>query len=126
MVLAGIDALRCIVAMIVAGPARIEPVRVTRSSPERLSFDVAPDHSALLVLTDAWHPGWRARVDGVAAPVLRVNAHFRGVPVPAGARRVEMRFEPWSFRAGAALSLATLAVLALLAGSYVFRGTGGI
>jgi uncharacterized membrane protein YfhO len=54
-------------------------------------------------------------VDGVASPVHRVNALFRGVAVPAGARRVEMRFDPWTFRAGAALSIAAALVTLVLA-----------
>lgn len=110
-----------------SGPAEIETVPVTRVRPERLSFAVSPERPALLVLTDSWYPGWEARVDGVPAPVLRVNANFRGVPLPAGARHVELRFEPWSFRAGALLSLsAGLGWALLLAGPSVFRRMRGI
>jgi hypothetical protein len=99
-----------------AGPDAIEPVQVVRERPERLSFEVAPERPALLVVTDAWHPDWRAWVDGDEVAVLRVNAHFRGVVLPAGARRVEMRFEPWTWRAGSLVSAATFALLALVAG----------
>jgi hypothetical protein len=108
------------------GPDAIEPVRVDRQRPERLVVEVAPDRPALLVVADAWHPGWRAWVDGEPAPVLRVNAHFRGVPVPAGARRVELRFEPWTWRAGGLVSIAALVVLPLLAGAgrVLRRGNG--
>jgi len=93
------------------GPARIEPVERHSERPERLRFEVAPEQPALLVVTDSWDPGWRAWVDGEEAPVLRVNGLFRGVPVGAGAHRVDMRFEPWSFRVGGALSAAAAAVL---------------
>jgi hypothetical protein len=97
------------------GPAEIAPVEPVRERPETLHFDVAPERPALLVVTDAWYPGWRAWVDGVESPVHRVNGLFRGVAVPAGARRVEMRFEPWTFRAGAALSVAAAVVMLTLA-----------
>jgi hypothetical protein len=96
------------------GPSRIEPVETTRERPEALRFAVAPDRPAMLVVANAWYPGWRAWVDGVEAPVLRVNGLFRGVALAAGARQVEMRFEPWSFRVGAFVSLAAAIVLALL------------
>jgi hypothetical protein len=102
------------------GPPEIEPAEASRSGPGELSFEVAAGRPALLVVTDAWHPGWRAWVDGVPAPVLRVNAHFRGVLLGAGARRVELRFEPRSFRAGAALSLAAVALSGLLASARFF------
>jgi len=97
------------------GPAEITPVVAVRERPELLRFDIAPEHPAVLVVSDTWYPGWRASVDGVASPVHRVNALFRGVAVPAGARRVEMRFDPWTFRAGAALSIAAAVVILVLA-----------
>jgi hypothetical protein len=96
------------------GPPRIEPVERVSKSPEVLEFAIAPERPALLVVTDSWYPGWRAWVDGVESPVLRVNGLFRGVPVGAGAQRVEMRFEPWTFRIGMALSLAAAAAIAVL------------
>ena len=78
------------------------------------------------MITDAWHPGWQARVDGVSAPVLRVNAHFRGVPLPAGASQVELRFEPRSFRIGAGLSVFGAVAFACLALFKFARGRSRI
>jgi hypothetical protein len=106
------------------GPAEIAPVAAIRARPELLRFEVAPEHPAVLVVTDTWYPGWRASVDGVASPVQRVNALFRGVAVPVGARQVELRFDPWTFRAGAALSTAAAIVtLVLFAASGSRRGS---
>jgi hypothetical protein len=98
------------------GPPGIDAVHVTRSAPERLELAVAPEQPALLIVTDAWHPGWRAWVDGREVAVMRVNAHFRGVALRGGAQHVEMRFEPWTWRAGRLVSLAASGVLLLLAG----------
>ena len=55
----------------------------------------------MLVLTDNAYPGWKAKVDGKDAPVERVDYIFRGVRVPAGAHRVEFRFEPATGRSRA-------------------------
>ena len=101
-------------APVLDGPEEITPVVRVDVQPELLHFDIAPVRPAVLVVTDAWYPGWTARVDGVELPVFRVNALFRGVAVPANARRVEMRFAPLSFRIGALVSLAALiGILAL-------------
>jgi uncharacterized membrane protein YfhO len=68
----------------------------------------------VLVVLEAYHPGWQATVDGRPAPILRANALFRGVPLAAGHHRVEMVFRPRSATWGALLSLCTLlGVLAL-------------
>lgn len=103
------------------GPAEIERVEIDRRRPEVLHFDVAPEHPAVLVVAEAWYPGWRAWVDGVETPVWRVNGLFRGVAVSADAQQVEMRFEPTSFRVGAVVSLAAATVLAML---LVYRPRG--
>lgn len=54
----------------------------------------------VVVLTDAWYPGWLATVDGRQAPLLRANVAFRGVVVPAGEHVIEMHYRPTSRRRG--------------------------
>ncbi|MBX6312130.1 MAG: YfhO family protein, partial [Isosphaeraceae bacterium] len=58
----------------------------------------------LLVLAESYHEGWRAWIDGRAAPVLRVNGDFLGCTVEAGRHEVAWRFEPASYRLGARLT----------------------
>ncbi len=58
----------------------------------------------IVILTDASFPGWRAAVDGKAAPILETYGSVRGVVVEAGDHTVEMRYRPWSVLAGALLT----------------------
>ena len=46
-------------AVALAGPPEIAAVQPQRPRPEALSFEVETERPALLVVTDAWHPGWR-------------------------------------------------------------------
>lgn len=78
----------------------------------RLALDVDASGPALVVLTDTFYPGWRARVDGTPAPIHRVNGVVRGVFVTAGRHRIEMRFFPPS----QALGLAAGALAAVACG----------
>jgi hypothetical protein len=48
----------------------------------------------VLVLADAWHPWWRASVNGAEAPVRRAYGLVRAVEVPAGKATVRFTFEP--------------------------------
>lgn len=57
--------------------------------------------TSLVVLSDTYYPGWRARVDGVEQAVYRVNYAFRGIIVPEGAHRIEFWYEPMSLKIGA-------------------------
>jgi hypothetical protein len=108
---------------VLAGPAAIRPVSSRATRPERRHLEFEHDTPGVLVVVDAFHPGWKATVNDVAAPVFRVNGMFRGVEVPAGKVRVEMEFAPAAFTLGAATSLAALcAAVGIVALPLVRRG----
>lgn len=67
-------------------------------------------HPGYVVLSDAYYPGWRARVDGEPAEIHIANGAFRAVRVAPGGHDVEMRFEPCSFRLGLFATLIAVAV----------------
>lgn len=52
---------------------------------------------SLLMNSDTWYPGWRARIDGKEVPIHRANYMFRGVFVPAGEHTVEFDYWPTRF-----------------------------
>ncbi|HEY0440857.1 MAG TPA: hypothetical protein VGD36_12340 [Xanthobacteraceae bacterium] len=61
----------------------------------RVEVDVEASANGFLLLNDAWHPWWRAEVDGRPAPLLKANVLFRAVAIPAGRHRVHFRFAPF-------------------------------
>jgi hypothetical protein len=97
-----------------AGPSR-ESARVTRYAPERVEIEVLAEAPGYLILTDAWYPGWEARVDGEPVPVHRADLLFRAVFLDAGRHSVVFAFRPMSLLVGAAISLTGLVGLALVA-----------
>jgi len=95
------------------GPAEADESVVFRSyEPDRMAMDVNAASAGLLVLSEVYYPGWVAAVNGKAAKIYQVDGALRGIAVPAGANSIELRYEPFSFRAGAALSLLTLVCVA--------------
>jgi hypothetical protein len=79
---------------------------------ERVEIEYDAPARRLLVLSDAYFPGWRATIDGAPVEIARANFALRAVPAPAGRHRVVFEYAPASFRTGLALSLAALVVLA--------------
>ncbi|WP_090180222.1 YfhO family protein [Luteibacter sp. UNC138MFCol5.1] len=67
--------------------------------------------SSLLVVSQAWYPGWTARVDGRKTRVLPVDGLIQGVFVPSGKHEVELAFLPVSFIVGCVLSLLAIVLL---------------
>ena len=61
---------------------------------------------------DRWYPGWKVTVNGTDAEMRRAQGVVRAVRIPAGDSLVRTKYEPWSLRYGAALSL--MAVLVAL------------
>jgi hypothetical protein len=85
-----------------------------RRGTDRLEVDAEASGPALLVVNDAWWPGWRARVDGSDVPLLPADVLVRAVPFPAGRHRLEMTYEPPEVATGIWLSGLGLAVAAAL------------
>jgi uncharacterized membrane protein YfhO len=73
---------------------------------------------AALVVSENYFPGWTASVDGRSTPVYRADFNLIGVPLPAGARNVELTFHDAAVSTGKAVTLTALllAVVALAAG----------
>ena len=92
---------------------------VPTGSARRLLVD-APE-PAFLVLSEVWYPGWRAIINGDAAPVLRVNGGLQGLLVPAGRSTVQLTFAPTSWRVGLWAFAAGLPCLLVL---FMFPRTG--
>ncbi len=79
-----------------------------------ITLDPAPPAASYLVVAENWYPDWRATVDGAATPVVRGDWALLTVPVPAGARRVDLRFRSPAYAAGRGISLASLGVTLLV------------
>jgi hypothetical protein len=84
------------------------------NDPEHLVIEVDAPERGFLIVADTHYAGWRATVNGDAAPILRANYLFRLVEVPSGRSRVEFRYRPAYFELGAVISASTLAVLAVV------------
>ena len=88
------------------GRAEIEAWSTTR-----VAVEVAASVRSVLVLTDAFYPGWNAYLDGVKTEIIPVYHNFRGVIVEPGASRVEFRFKPVSLGLGLWVSCLSMALM---------------
>ena len=84
------------------GTNRAEILKLTDSQIKIQTQSAAP---TFLVLSDVFYPGWQATIDGQPTKIYQTNYVQRGVQVPAGEHVVEYRFEPMSFKIGAAITI---------------------
>ncbi|HEX7578958.1 MAG TPA: YfhO family protein, partial [Thermoanaerobaculia bacterium] len=82
--------------------------------PERTEISSDSSGSVFVVLTRTFNEGWKGEVDGKPLPLVRTDLAFTGFTVPSGAHRVVLRYLPFSFVVGAALSLISLLITVFL------------
>ena len=80
----------------------------SRIQAHRLDLEVEAAEPSLVVIAQSFGPPWEAEVDGRLVPLWRANHAFQALEVPAGRHAVVVRYQDRNFRAGAAVSLATL------------------
>ncbi len=90
--------------------------QLTGYAPERVVVATTSDAPALLVLRDAFYPGWQATIDGSPVEIYPTDLLFRGVAVPAGKHEVAFVYNPPTWRWGRVLSSAGILIWLLLFG----------
>src|SRR5262249_35451568 len=88
-------------------------MKITRTGVNDLSFHASTNEPAVLVVSQTFYPGWKAIVDGVTTEVFPVDLTLTGIPLQGGAHDVHLVFDPMSFKAGAALTLLSIAILVM-------------
>jgi hypothetical protein len=84
-------------------------------APGSIAIRTTTETRQLLVISESFHPGWKLRVDGEPAPVIRTYGDFMGAVVQPGRHDVRLVFDPDSFRRGKQITLAALGILAAYA-----------
>lgn len=82
--------------------------------PSRIEIDANASSPSLLVLTDAYYPGWEALVNNVKSKVIRVDYGLKGVVVPEGESKVVLTYNPLSLRGGFVVSVISIILLSFI------------
>lgn len=86
---------------------------------QRVQVNVSAGTPGLLVLTDAYYPGWHATVNGRPVPILATDVAFRGVMLGDAAATVVFSYRSPGGKLGWGVPL--LAVLSVVAAAVVVR-----
>ena len=65
----------------------------------------------MLVISDAWHPFWKAEMNGNAIPVIKVNEIFKGIILPSGKGEVKVYFDTSKYFFGVYISIISWIIL---------------
>jgi hypothetical protein len=99
-------------------------VDLAESSTDHFVLDIDTPSPSVLLMTDVYAKGWRAR-PLIKGPQQEYHVQpgdhtLCAIPLAAGRHRLQVEYAPWAFRAGRAVSLVTLVVF-LAAVAYCVR-----
>ncbi|MGH9642263.1 MAG: YfhO family protein, partial [Terriglobales bacterium] len=92
-----------------------DDVSVSKYAAESVAVRANMGCDGMVVLSDTYFPGWRAKVDGQSARIYQVDNCVRGVLVPRGNHTLTMAYRPLSVYLGAGLTALGVAASLLLA-----------
>ena len=99
-------------------------IRVVEWEPGHMRFEISPPapERAFALVSENWYMDWRATVDGQPVTPLRGDGALITVPLPAGAREVELTFESDAYQTGKAIMIVcSLLVVSGFVGPIVAR-----
>jgi hypothetical protein len=96
-------------------PGRAGNCLIETFAPRRIQARCQATRAGLAVFVEQFDRGWHAKVDGIAAPLLRTNLVMRGVPIEPGEHQIALEYQAPGLRTGWAITAAALAILLALA-----------
>lgn len=96
-----------------ASASSLGHVTIEKYGINEVELTVESERPALVILTDACYPGWKAYLDGDEKPIWRANSLFRAVETPPGNHKLVFKYQPGSVRLGIVVSLASLSFIIL-------------
>ena len=107
------------------GGNRLEgSAEIVTDTPRLVEVETSSPIPSVLIVLDAYYPGWKAYVDGVETGIIRANYMFRAVSLPAGNHRIAFKYRPRSFMVGAGLSIIGVLALVVIGVIHISRPNG--
>jgi len=87
--------------------------KIVRYTPNEVTIEADLENAGFLVLSDVFHPDWKAFVDETPAKIFITNYLIRSVFLSPGQHRVRFIFQPPAFYIGSLVSLFSLIIFVI-------------
>lgn len=82
--------------------------------PNYIKIDVETTENGVFILSDAYYPGWKARLNKKRVKIYPAFSALRAVFIPKGGHELEFFYRPWTFYLGALLTFLSMVFLGVL------------
>jgi hypothetical protein len=86
-------------------------VQINKIENGLVKVNVNSQAPAIFVISNAWHPDWKATVNGLSVPIGLVNDAFQGIALPAGHSEIMIKYRPRLLIKSIILGIITLILL---------------
>lgn len=80
--------------------------RVLTYQPNKIMVATSATRRGIILLSEIYYPGWRAKLDGMPVPIIRADQVLRAVVIPEGEHKIEFIYRPTFFFPSLWLSMA--------------------
>lgn len=80
-------------------------VEITSYTPNKIEIKTRSNNPQLLVLSDAYYPGWEAKVNDSRTKIYKADYALRAVLIPKGESKIVFNYNPKSFYFGLIISI---------------------
>ena len=96
-------------------------VKITDYRNQDITLEANATGKNFLLISEVYYPEWKAFVDGKETEIVKSNYFMRGLVVPAGNHKIELKYESPKFETGKTASLVTniFVILAILGSIYM-------
>ncbi|QTA81893.1 Bacterial membrane protein YfhO domain-containing protein [Desulfonema limicola] len=90
-------------------------------SPNRIKIKTSSKYNGFLIISDNYHPGWKAVIDGKPSEILQANYIMRAIPIKAGKHNVILEFKPVIMITGWIITIIGWSLLIIIIGIFVIK-----
>ncbi|SHM86229.1 membrane protein YfhO [Chitinophaga jiangningensis] len=96
-------------------------IKLTKYGLNNLEYASSNSQEGFAVFSDIYYPaGWYAYIDGKETDIIRTNYGLRGLKIPAGQHKIEMKFAPPTYFKGVKIAgISSFLVILLVIGGFV-------
>jgi uncharacterized membrane protein YfhO len=96
-------------------------VEITKYEANRIEMQTNANSNTFLVLSELYYPGWEATIDGNEIEIQKADYLLRTIPVEKGNHTIVFKYNPWTFKLGAIISIFTLTIMIIV--YFIYKST---
>ena len=90
-------------------------IKLIENKNDLIQYEFKANTNQFAVLSEIYYSkGWDAYVDGKQAEIIKTNYALRGLSIPAGSHKIELKFEPKSYAIGDTINLISSLLIYLI------------